>query len=148
MPGETNRAAWEGRVTPQEFELGAWHVTEDWVRQYVDAVADCHGDYLKHGLVPPLALTAYTLSALLEKLELPNGAIHSLQEMETLHPVTIGSRITGVATLERHRERGGLMFTTAGYTLTNNRGVAVQTGKTTVLLSAENPGESSGGGRA
>ncbi len=126
-------------MQPQQFELGDWHLTEGWVRLYVDAVAVSHSNYLKDGLVPPLALTACALGALLEKLELPSGAIHSLQEMETLKPLAVGARITGVAAVERPRERGGLMFTTVGYTLTDSDGFPVQTGKTTVLTNADNP---------
>ena len=132
----------------KHFELGDWHLTEDWVRLYVDAVAVSHSNYLKDGLVPPLALTACALGALLEKLELPSGAIHSLQEMETLKPLAIGARITGVAAVERPRERGGLMFTTVGYTLTDSDGFRVQTGKTTVLTNADNSAGPSEDGRA
>jgi acyl dehydratase len=90
--------------------------------------------YFDNVMVPPLALSAYALGGLLDKLALPPGAIHSLQEITTVRPVGFGEHITAVAQLERTRQRGGLEFTTASYVLTNSAGAQVQTGKTTVLV--------------
>ncbi len=117
-----------------DIELGVWHVTEDKVRQYLDAVADGSQVYYQYGLVPPLALAAYALGSLLEKLELPPGAIHSLQEIETLQPVAFGEEVKATARVERPRRRGDLEFTTVSYCVDNSAGQRVQTGKTTVLV--------------
>ena len=78
-----------------EIQLGEWLVTPEWVQSYLEAVGDSPGNYLQLGLVPPLALTACVLGRVLETLELPGGTIHSLQEMETLAPLEIGSSVTG-----------------------------------------------------
>lgn len=117
-----------------DIDLGVWHITEDRVRQYLLAVADGSQEYFQHNLVPPLALAAYTLGALLEKLSLPPGAIHSLQEIETVQPVAIGEEIKATARVERPRRRGNLDFITISYCLDNSNGQPVQTGKTTVLV--------------
>ncbi|HZA23128.1 MAG TPA: hypothetical protein VFA32_11085 [Dehalococcoidia bacterium] len=117
-----------------DIDLGVWHITEDKVRQYLDAVADGSQAYYQHSLVPPLALAAYTLGSLLGKLDLPPGAIHSLQETETLQPVAFGEEIRATARVERPRRRGDLEFTTVSYHLDNSKGQRVQTGKTTVLV--------------
>ena len=117
-----------------EIQLGCWTITEDSVRQYLGAVGDSQLAYFDHLMVPPLALSAYALGGLLDKLALPPGAIHSLQEIRTVRPVGFGEQITAVAQLERSRQRGGLEFTTASYVLTNSAGAQVQTGKTTVLV--------------
>ena len=119
-----------------EIELGSWELTAERVKQYLEAVGDGPELYFQIGLVPPLALSAYVLGALLEKLALPAGAIHSLQEIDSLLPVSLGQHITGRALVERPRQRGSLQFTTVAYTLTNAEGVTVQTGKTTVLVAA------------
>ena len=123
-------------ITPLELEiqLGCWTITEDSVRQYLGAVGDSQLAYFDYLMVPPLALSAYALGGLLDKLALPPGAIHSLQEITTVRPVGFGEHITAVAQLERTRQRGGLEFTTASYVLTNSAGAQVQTGKTTVLV--------------
>lgn len=119
-----------------EFEIGRWHITEDNVRQYLAAVGDAQQEYFQLGLVPPLFLTAYALTGLLGKLALAPGAIHSLQEVDTLNPVEIGDQISGTARLERPRRRGNLEFTTVSYTLTSASGIQVQSGKSTVLVPA------------
>ena len=80
-----------------------------------------------------LALCAYALGAMLEKLSLPAGTIHSIQEMEAMAGVSIGQEIFGEALPERPRTRGGLRFMTVGYTLRDGAGQVVQRGKTTVL---------------
>jgi len=124
-----------GTTSPQsEIQLGCWTITQDLVRQYLGAVGDSQLAYFDHLMVPPLALSAYALGGLLDKLALPPGAIHSLQEITTVRPVGFGEQITAVAQLERPRQRGGLEFTTASYVLTNSAGAQVQTGKTTVLV--------------
>ena len=118
----------------RDFGLGAWTVTEEMVRQYLDAVGDANQQYYTHRLVPPLALAAYTLGALLKKLDLPSGAIHSLQEVETYQPVGFGEEIKATARLERPRRRGNLEFIGASYLLEDSRGERVQAGKSTVLI--------------
>ncbi len=133
-----------------EIQLGEWLVTPEWVQSYVEAVGEAPGNYLQLGLVPPLALTACVLGRVLETLELPGGTIHSLQELETLAPLEIGSSVTGVARQDPPRRRGGLEFTTVSYTLSGPGGQPVQRGRTTVLTPA--PGGSleespSGGGQ-
>lgn len=117
----------------QDIDLGSWQLTEEKIRQYLEAVGDSPELYLQCGLAPPLALSAYALGALLEKLNLPPGTIHSLQEMEVAKPVAIGQEVSGRAALEQPRQRAGLQFTTVTYTLQDSSGAPVQTGKTTVL---------------
>ena len=126
----------ETPLPESEFEIGRWHITEDNVRQYLAAVGDAQQEYFQLGLVPPLFLTAYALTGLLGKLALAPGAIHSLQEVDTLNPVEIGDQISGTARLERPRRRGNLEFTTVSYTLTSASGIQVQSGKSTVLAPA------------
>lgn len=115
------------------IELGSWTIAEELVRDYLDAVGDDLDLYSETGLAPPLALCAYALGAMLEKLSLPAGTIHSIQEMDVLAGVAIGEVIRGEALPERPRSRGGLRFMTVGYALSRTSGEVVQTGKTTVL---------------
>lgn len=128
-----------------DIDLGSWQLTEEKIRQYLEAVGDSPELYLRHGLAPPLALSAYALGALLEKLNLPPGTIHSLQEMETAKPVAIGQEVSGRAVVEQPRHRVGLRFTTVTYTLHDDSGATVQTGKTTVLTPALDDADSSTG---
>ena len=129
-----------------DIDLGCWPLTEEKLRQYLAAVGDTPDLYLQHGLAPPLALSAYALGALLSKLNLPPGTIHSAQEMAVVAPVAIGQEISGRAVLERPRRRGGWQFITVTYTLQDGSGVPVQTGKTTVLSPVDNDAAGPAGG--
>lgn len=117
-----------------EFGLGHWEVTEDWVSQYLNAVGDQQPAYFEHRMAPPLALATWALGALLEKLDLPPGAVHSGQELKTHRGVKFGEDIAVSAYLSKPRYRGNLKFLIAGYTLSDGKGRQVQEGKSTVLI--------------
>lgn len=120
------------------------------MEDYLQAVGDELPIYRQTGLAPPLYGMASTLGLLLKTLKLPPGAIHSLQEVDTLAPIAIGQELRAVATLERPRQRAGLRFITAGSALSvipAKAGTApdtpVMTGKSTVMVADADdaPGE-------
>ena len=117
-----------------ELDLGVWTVTEDKVRQYLNAVGDEQPAYFDLAMAPPLALSAWSLGALLDQLALPPGAIHSLQELETYRGVRFGEEIRASAQVTNPRQRGNMKFLSVGYTLTDGAGEQVQSGKSTVLV--------------
>ena len=114
--------------------MGRWKITKEWVGQYLEAVGDPLPDYLELGIVPPLAISALALGNLLEKLALPGGAIHSVQEVNTVRAVRLGEELVGWAGLERPRQRANLQFITANYWVQDTAGNDVQRGKSTVLV--------------
>lgn len=117
------------------IDLGRWQITADGVREYLDAVGDSLPAYLETGTAPPLMLTARVVGRLLERLSLPDGAIHSLQDVTTLAPPSIGIEVSATAQVEPIRERSGLQFLTVNYSVSDaNGGPTLQQGKTTVLL--------------
>ena len=65
-----------------ELDLGVLAVTDVAVRQYLDAVEDEQPAYFDLALAPPLALSAWSLGALLKQLALPPGAIHRWKHSE------------------------------------------------------------------
>lgn len=103
--------------------------------QYLEAVGDPLPHYMELGIVPPLAISALALGNLLKGLALPGGAIHSLQEVNTIRAVRLGEELVGRAGLERPRRRGNLQFITACYLVRDAAGNEVQQGKSTVLVS-------------
>ena len=125
------------------IDLGSWQITTDAVREYLDAAGDGLPVYLDSGIAPPLMLTARVVGLLLERLSLPDGAIHSLQDVETINPPRIGSVVAGAARVEPARERGGLRFLTVNYSVDDRAsGETLQRGRTTVLLPASTDGRS------
>ena len=137
-------------VSPQigdtDLELGTWTVTEDAVRQYLGAVGDVQPAYFDCKLAPPVALAAWTLGRLLQKMALPSGAIHSLQELESCGGVPFGEEVRATAHPGRPRRRGNLEFLTTDYTLRNSIGEKLLTGKSTVLIVSPSPQAAAGGG--
>ena len=127
-----------------ELDLGVWTVTEDKVRQYLNAVGDEQPAYFDLAMAPPLALSAWSLGALLDQLALPPGAIHSLQELETYRGVRFGEEIRACAQVANPRQRGNMKFLSVGYTLTDGAGEQVQSGKSTVLVVDSAEEESAG----
>ena len=129
---------------PRSLDLGRISVGAGPVDDYLRAVGDELPIYRQTGLAPPLYAAAAALGLLLKTLELPPGAIHSLQEMDTLAPIAIGRDLAAVAALERPRQRGGLRFITASCALSDADGAPALSGKTTVMLvddDAPGPGE-------
>ena len=61
--------------------------------------------------VPPLALGAFILAALMEQLPLPFGAVHAGQEFQFHRPVAPGEELTARVTVARRAERHGSLFT-------------------------------------
>ena len=117
-----------------ELDLGGWEVTEQYLCDYLAAVGDSTAVYFQHSLAPPVALAARALGALLEYLDLPPGAVHSLQEIVTLEPVSFHQNITGTASVSSPKRRGGMEFISAGFTLRDGQAREVLAGKSTVLV--------------
>ncbi len=58
-------------------------------------------------LVPPMAVAAFALGALMEAMALPAGAVHASQEFRFLRPALVGERITASAWLAQRSQRTG-----------------------------------------
>ena len=122
---------------PTTLDLGVWNVCADLVRQYLAAVGDELPVYRDTGFAPPLWLAARIVGVLLERLSLPDGTIHSLQDVEALEPIGLGYRVAATATVEAVRQRGGMNFQTITYVAKHlDSDMIVLRGRTTVLLPA------------
>ena len=122
---------------PTTLDLGVWNVCADSVRQYLAAVGDELPVYRDTGFAPPLWLAARIVGVLLERLSLPDGTIHSLQDVEAFEPISLGSRVAATATVEAVRQRGGMSFQTITYVAKHpDSDLIVLRGRTTVLLPA------------
>ena len=120
----------------RNLDLGSFDATQDSVDEYLYSVGDVLSIYKETGLAPPLYSAASALGALLRELALPPGAIHSLQEVETLAPVAIGSSVKISALVEKPRRRAGLEFITVVCSVESGGALAL-TSKSTVLVRSE-----------
>lgn len=120
------------------ISLGSWDVTSEAVHEYLSAVGDNLPLYTDLECAPPIMLAARVVALLLERLSLPNGAIHSLQDIETTNMLPVGATVSATASMEPIRERGGMRFLTVNYTVSEETtGSDLMNGRTTVLLPAD-----------
>lgn len=90
-----------------EFPAVEFDLSPDWVTQYIVTVDDAAIAGLGPGAVPPMAVAALSIRALLEASVLPPGAIHVGQEMAFHQAVRVGDRLTASASVASRGERGG-----------------------------------------
>lgn len=123
-------------VPGEEFVVGEWIVGQEFVTKYLAAVADSLPVYEDLKAVPPLALAALALGALLEKLSLPPGTIHASQEVQCGRLVRQGERVSCKGRLGRPVVRGDWKFISVDFTLRDSNDETAASGKTTVLVPA------------
>jgi hypothetical protein len=61
--------------------------------------------------VPPVALGAFALAALMEQMAPPFGTLHAGQEFDFHRPVAPGEELTARVTVDRRAERRGSLMT-------------------------------------
>ncbi|HXK33940.1 MAG TPA: hypothetical protein VNM91_08030 [Dehalococcoidia bacterium] len=90
-----------------EFPPATFTLTADRVTAYLAAVGDegTYGD-----AVPPLAAVALGLAALQERISLPDGSLHTGQEVEHEAPVSVGAGLTLRARVAQRSERQGMVI--------------------------------------
>jgi acyl dehydratase len=91
--------------------VAEFRLTAEDVRRYLEAVEDCSGAYA-HGpegvaWVPPLAVAALALRAILEQVELSAGALHAGQEVEFRRPIAVGAALRSLARVAQRSEMRG-----------------------------------------
>ena len=114
--------------------MGWASLDEESVLAYLHAVGDELPIYFDTGLAPPICGVALALGQILQQTRLPPGAIHSLQEFDTLMPIAMGSKLRTLAWLERQRERWGLRFLTFGLSMEDQDHRGALGIKTTLLV--------------
>jgi len=114
---------------PAEFEL-----SPEWVSQYVAAVEDAAIGRLGDDLVPPMAVAALSIRALLDAASLPPGAIHLGQELAFLRPLSIGERLSARARVASRGERQGWALMSIELDVADGAGRPVMTGRATVTM--------------
>ena len=123
----------------RNLDLGSIDASQDSVDEYLLSVGDALPIYRETGIAPPLYLAASALGALLRELALPPGAIHSLQEVETLTPVAIGSGVKVSALVEKPRRRAGLEFITVVCSVESGGALALRSKSTVLVPSGDAP---------
>ena len=118
----------------EQLDLGSWVVDDEFVSEYLSAVEDGLPIYRELDAVPPMALAARALGALLDELALPPGTIHASQELDCRRIVRYGEEVSCTGSISRPRQRGAWQFVTADFQLRGKDGNDLVSGKSTVLV--------------
>ena len=102
---------------------------------YCGAVGDALGLYEDAGVVPPLAVAALALGALLEQVSLPPGTLHAAESLSFKAPVAAGATLECRATLAQRSQRSGWIVSVLDTEVSLDGAVAV-TARATVLSPA------------
>lgn len=90
-----------------EFPAAAFTLSPEWVSGYIDAVGDAAIQKLGSDFVPPMAVAALAVRALIEASPLPPGSLHAGQELSFSRAVNVGEELTVGATILSRGERAG-----------------------------------------
>jgi acyl dehydratase len=118
----------------QEFPPAAFQVDSTTVADYLKAVEENHSLYENTGLVPPMAVAALSLKALISAISMPPGTVHVSQEFEFMANVKTGDTLTGHARVSRVQERGKLHLINVDTSVLNQESKPVLRGKTGFIL--------------
>jgi acyl dehydratase len=104
-------------------------------RAYCEATDDTLPLYEEQDAVPPLAVAAFALGALLERVGLPPGTLHANEFVRVHQPVPAGSTVECRARVAQRSLRAGRVFIVLESEI-RLEGVAAVTTRATVLCEA------------
>jgi hypothetical protein len=125
----SSRVSIAGLPKGHEFVPVSFSVSGTQVRAYLDAVGD-GGDY--GDVVPPLAIVALALQTLQHQLTLPDGSLHTGQEVEHLGAADAGEPFTLTGRIALRSERQGFVATAIDYEIATAARVVVKA-RTTIM---------------
>ncbi len=124
--------------TGQELSSQSLTLDAKAVGDYVAAVSDTSSPAASDGtpLVPPMAIAALALSAVINALQIPGGTIHASQELGFGDAVRVGESLDCRATLAQNSLRRGWRFLVVNMEAKSKGGSVVMDGKSTIMLPA------------
>lgn len=109
-------------------------INGDEARAYLDATGEPAERW--EGAVPPLALGAFVLAGLMERMPLPAGALHAGQDFDFLRAVTPGEPLEAAIRVAQRSERRGTVILVLEFKLTGSGSTALR-GRSTVIAPLE-----------
>jgi acyl dehydratase len=119
-----------------EFEAITMTLDAARSRAYRDATGDSLALYDEQDAVPPLAVAAFALGALLESVGLPPGTLHANEYVRAHRPVPVDATVECRARVAQRSVRAGRVFIALESEIMLDGAPAVTT-RATVLCEAE-----------
>ena len=103
------------------------------VEAYLEAVGD--GAFRESGLksVPPVAAAAFALRALLSTFRLPDGSVHTGEEVDFARSLQVGETLRCESTVVQSSDRTGYRFSTVEQRLLGEDGQVVLTSRAMLM---------------
>ena len=118
------------------FPTAQFDLSRDWVSAYTAAVDDEAIASLGADAVPPMAVAALSIRALLEGAGLPAGSIHVGQELAFHRAARVGDRLAVAASVASRGERAGWVLIGVDISATTSEG-ELMTGRALVTFPLE-----------
>lgn len=115
-----------------EFASSAFAISGAQAEAYLRAVGDT-GNYARN--VPPLAAVALGLAALQERIALPDGSLHTGQEVEHLASIAVGEPLTLSARVAQRSERQGMVISVIEFEIASTSSIAIRA-RSTIMAPA------------
>jgi hypothetical protein len=115
-----------------EFPPASFTVPAERAAAYLRAIGD---DGVYGGCVPPLAAVALGLGALQQQVSLPEGSLHTGQEVEQLASAREDEPLTMTARIAQRSERQGFVISVVEFEIAGVAGTAVRA-RTTLMAPA------------
>ena len=116
-----------------EFPPTTFELSSDWVTAYVAVVHDESARNLGADTVPPMAVAALSVRALLERASLPPGSIHAAQELAFHRAAHTGDTVSVQARILSRGQRVGWVLMGISLEATIG-GEQVMTGRATITF--------------
>jgi acyl dehydratase len=116
------------------FAATTFELTPEWVKSYIGSVEDGAIGALGGDAVPPMAVAALSIRALLEQAALPPGAVHLGQELRFQRPVSAGDSLVARASIISRGERQGWALLGIDLQVEDGAGRQVMTGRSTLTF--------------
>ena len=121
-------------VAGQELGKASFRLDASMVREYIAAVEDSSDLYQESDLVPPTAIAALGVRAILEELSLPPGTLHASQELTIHRAVAAGDAVSCNARVVQSSVRQGWQFVVVEFTVADDEAKDILDGRTTLLV--------------
>jgi hypothetical protein len=111
-------------------------ISPDIIAAYRSAVDDGATLYREHQVVPPMAVAALAMAAAMRSVELPEGAVHTGQELEFVRPVTPNTPLRCSVRVGLNSVRRGTRFLTLLFNVASvsSDSLTVVTGRAAIAI--------------
>ena len=137
---ETEKIELDQLEAGYRFPASSYRLDAAKVSAYLGAAEDASNLYRDSRLVPPMAVAAYAMAALSQRIALPPGTLHVSQELEFTDTVSVDDSLTSQATVSRKQQRGKIHLLAIDLDVRNQNEQAVLSGKSAFLLPEQDDG--------